>query len=176
MTTEIQIDIAKQIIGTALVTKVYHSAELIRDTSRGLLFPAYRSGADYIFIATEDSKGIYAYIRANGDYSATPLKIQSCASSYDMRVPLRVVFFSDNETRDRNFLIEKLASFSFMSGVQLIRVIDDKFRLIREEAPLVRENFDGQTFYIAFDILVKKLLLPSDCERETCETFPNPIC
>jgi hypothetical protein len=176
MTTSIQVEIANAILATTLVTKVFHSSELLRDNERGLLFPAYRAGADYIFIPVDDTLGLYAYIRSNGDYQATPLKIASCVRSYDMSVPLRIVFFSDNEKRDRNFLIEKLASFSFMTGVQLIRVIDDKFRLIREEAPLVREKFDGQTFYIAFDVLVKKVLSPSDCERDECEVFTNPIC
>lgn len=176
MTTALQVEIANTILATGLVTKVYHSAEMLRDIERGQLFPAFRIGADYMFIATEDTKGLYCYIRANGDYSATPLKIQSCSRSYEMQIPLRIVFFNDYEERDRNFLIEKLASFSFMTGVQLIRVIDDKFRLIREEAPIVKEKFDGQTFYIAFDILLKKVLSPSDCESEACELFPNPIC
>ena len=176
MTTEEQIAIAKKIIEGGICTKVFHSAELIRDPTRGPLYPAYPKGAEYLYMGPDDTKGFFAYIRSNGNYSSVPLPTSSCQKSYEIQVPLRVVFFHDSDNRDRNFLLTKLAPFTFMQNVRLVQVIDDKFRLIREESPRFSEHFDAKTFFAAFDILVKKILLSSECEQMPCDPVTNPIC
>jgi hypothetical protein len=47
---------------------------------------------------------------------------------------------------------------------------------VRDERETNDPNFDGQVFYIAFDIVVNTVLLPSDCEVDACAVVANPIC
>lgn len=178
MTTKQQIDIADRIIATGLVNKVYHSAILLRDDQNNQrLYPAYQRGADFVYVGPDDTQGMFAYIRINGEISSVPFKIQSCSGSSQMTVPLRIVFFNDNETRDHAWLMLKLAAFTFMGNITLQRVIEDKFRLVKEESDLYRSRFDGKTFYVAFDVFLKVLLLSSQCEdSQPCESSTNPIC
>lgn len=175
MTTTKQIEIASAIISTDLVTKVFHSCELLRNDQSQVLYPAYQRGAEFTYSGIDDARGLFAYIRHNGDAVAVPLKLQSCARAYTVTAPLRIVFFNDNESRDHAELTRQLGSFTFLSGLTLVRIITDKFRLVREESPLFREKFDGKTFYIAFDVLLTFILLPSDCETTECLVYPNPI-
>lgn len=175
MTTAKQIEIANAIIATELVTKVFHSCQLLRNQESQILYPAYQRGAEFTYAGIDDTRGLFAYIRTAGDMVAVPLKIQSCARTYEVTAPLRVVFFNDNESRDHEELVRQLAAFTFLTGVNLVRVITDKFRLIREESSLFREKFDGKTFYIAFDVSLTFILLPSDCETTECLVNTNPI-
>lgn len=176
MTTDIQLRIADAIIATGLVSKVYHSCQQLRNDQNQRLYAAYKSGNEFLYAGIDDTKGMFAYIRNNGDINATQLKVASCSHSYDINAPLRVVFFSDHEEKDFNFLIERLSSFTFLDVVTLQRVIDDKWRLIREESDIFRERFDGKTFYVAFDVIANFVLLKNTCEQDACPTFPNPIC
>jgi len=175
MTTDKQIEIANTILATGLVSQVFHSCEMLRDETNNVLYPAYPKGNEYTYAGIDDAKGLFAYIRTNGDQVGVPLKITSCSRSYDMDAPMRVVFFSDNEGRNHEELVRKLSSFTFMNGITLQRVITDKWRLIREESPIFRSRFDGKTFYVAFDVLVAFILLPSDCQTDLCVTHPNPL-
>lgn len=178
MTTQQQIQIADKIIATGLVAKVFHSAVMLVDDQNGQrLYPAFKQGADFHYLGPDDTRGLFAYIRINGEISSVPFKVDSCGRNYEVTTPLRVVFFNDHEDRDHAWLLTKLASFSFLSGVTLQRIIEDKFRLMREESDLYRARFDGKTFYVAFDVLLKVLLLASQCEDiAPCESFANPIC
>lgn len=175
MTTKQQIGIAEAIIKTGLVSKVFHSCEQLKTPDSQLLYPAYKRGGEYVYTGIDDTKGLFAYIRNNGDAVGVPLKIDSCSKSYTMTAPLRVVFFNDYEKRDFNELTTWLSSFTFLTNVNLVRVITDKFRLTREESPLFRESFDGQTFYIAFDVTVSFVLLASECDPNYCQTYLNPV-
>jgi hypothetical protein len=174
MTTAKQIEIAQAIIATGLVNKVFHSCQILRDDNQQL-YPVYQSGKDWTYAGIDDAKGLFAYIRSNGDIVSVPFKMQSCARSYDVTAPLRVVFFSDNEDRNQEELLSKLTSFAFMTGLNLVRIVTDKFRLVKEESPVFRARFDGKTFYAAFDVTANFILLPSTCETDMCETHPNPI-
>lgn len=177
MTTNMQFAIAEKLLETGLVKKVFHSVQLIRSDTQQTLYPAYPKGADFLYIGPDDTKSMFAYIRANGDIVAAPNKIASCARNYDLTAPLRVVIYSDIETRNHQELQSRLASFTYLSHVTLVRMIDDKFRLVREESDLYRQSFDAKTFYIAFDISVSILLLQSECETvKPCEVKANPIC
>jgi hypothetical protein len=175
MTTKQQIAIAEAIIQTGLVSKVFHSCELLKTDDGQTIYPAYKIGREFTYSGIDDAKGLFAYIRSNGDTVGVPIKIDSCGKSYTMTAPLRVVFFNDNESRDFNELTTLLSSFTFMGNVNLVRVVTDKFRLVREESPMFREKFDGQTFYVAFDVSVTFVLLKSDCEPNVCQIFINPV-
>lgn len=176
MTTDIQIKIAAQILATGLVTKVYHSCELIRDGDQKTLNPAYKVGADYLIVGIDDQQGLFSYIRANGEITSVPLKLTSCRGAYEVTAPLRVVFYHDREERDEGWLLKRLATFTFLQDVTLQRVVVDKFRLAREESDVQDPNFDGQVFYVAFDVLVNAILLPSDCAEAACPVRINPMC
>ncbi len=138
--------------------------------------PCYRQGAEYHYVGLDDSRGFYAYIRYNGDVAAVPNKIGSCAGFSRLVTPLRVVFYNDQETRDHAVLTDQLTRFTFLKNVSLSRVVLDKFALVKAESDQVRENFDAAVYYVAFDILVNTVVLPSNCEQDLCRTFINPIC
>lgn len=175
MTIKKQIEIATVILNTGLVKNVFHSCQLLKDENSQTLYPAYPIGAEYSYAGIDDTKGLFAYIRTSGDIISVPLKLQSCSHSYTMTAPMRVVFFNDNEDRNQEELIRQLGTFTFLQGVSLTRIIVDKYRLVREESQLFRERFDGKTFYAAFDVIVTFILLPSDCETDTCIVHPNPL-
>jgi hypothetical protein len=175
MTVKKQVEIAEEIIKTGLVTKVFHSCQLLRDDQSRTLYPAYQVGAEFTYAGIDDSKGLFAYIRNNGDAQAVPLKITSCQGAYTVTAPLRIVFFNDNEDRNQDDLALQLMPFTFLKNVFLVRVINDRQRLVREESSVFREKFDGKTFYLAVDINVTFILLPSDCAPEACIVYPNPI-
>ncbi len=176
MTTDLQIRIAQHIIATGLVTTMYHSCELIKDSEQRVLQPAYKQGAEYLTVGIDDQQGLFGYIRSNGDIASVPLKLYSCRNTYEISAPLRVVFYHDQEARDHDWLTSRLASFTFLQDVALQRVILDKFRLQKEESDVQDPNFDGRIFYVAFDIVVNALLLPSDCAVPVCPAHVNPIC
>jgi hypothetical protein len=176
MTMNIQLQIAQAILATGLVPTVYHSCELVRNLETGRTFPGYKVGADYMYVGNDDTQAMYAYIRSNGDAPSVPLKLTSCARQYEISTPLRVVFYHDVEDRDQHYLQTKLATFTFLTNVTLQRIIVDKFRLAKEENTINDPKFDGKVFYLAFDIIVKTVLLPDDCAADACEIFPNPIC
>jgi hypothetical protein len=175
MTTDLQIEMAKQILASGLVTNVYHNSQLIRDQADSQLYPAYQVGEEFLYVGVDDTKGLFCYIRTNGDLAGLPLKVASCARSYDMNAPLRVVFFNDHEERNHEQLITQLSKLTFLTGVTLQRIITDKYRLAKEESPLGRIKLDGNTFYVAFDVLAHFVLLPSTCEPTPCIVHPNPI-
>lgn len=176
MTTDIQIGIAQNIIASGIVNKVYHSCQLLRDEQYQQFFPVYRKGAEQPYIGIDDTKGLFAYIRANGDMSAEVSRVASCSNAYDMKAPLRVVFFSDNERRDFGLLVTRLSAFAFAAGVRLNRVITDMNKLLKDEQPNFAHQFDGQTFYVALDITVTFVLSPNLCEQTDCKAYVNPLC
>jgi hypothetical protein len=175
MTVQQQIAIAEKIIQTSLVSKVFHSCQLLRDDERRVMYPVYQVGAEFTYAGIDDSKGLFAYIRINGDLQAVPMRTRSCSGSYQVTAPLRVVFFNDNEPRDHDDLARRLMTFTFLQNVILTRVIQDRARLAAEESPMFREKFDGKTFYLAVDIQATFILLPSDCASEACISYPNPV-
>lgn len=160
---------------TGLVKKFFHSVQLLKNEQSAILYPAYPLGNEYTYSGIDDTRGLFGYIRTNGDIAGTSFKIASCERSYSMSAPMRVVFFNDNEDRNQEELIRRLSTFTFLKNVSLIRIITDKFRLVKEESPIFRQNFDGKTFYAAFDVLVTFILLPSDCETDDCIIHPNPL-
>lgn len=174
MTTTKQIEIAEALIATDLVKAVFHSVQLLKDHN-GTLYPAFPKGGEYTYTGIDDTKGLFAYIRTNGDTVAIPMKLQSCGRTSQLTIPLRIVFFNDNEDRDHEYLTTKLVAFTFLQHITLSRIITDKYRLRTEESPMFREKFDGKTFYIAVDIFISLILKPSDCETDDCIVHPNPL-
>lgn len=177
MTTEEQITIAKGIIDQGLVRKVYHSCELLRDPQSRKMYPVYKTGTEYNYAGVDDKDILFSYIRTNGPVQLfRPQNTGSCAKSYEVAVPLRVVFYNDREERDKAALTQKLLEFTFQPNVIFQRLSDDKFLLSREESDLQRVLFDANVFYVAVDILLKKFLTQKGCDTDLCPTFPNPIC
>lgn len=175
MIAERQIEIAHALLATKLVGKVYHSCELVLDEQRGSAGPCIAVGTEYRYVGADDTQGMYAYIRANGDATSTLLKVTSGHRAYQLYVPLRVVVFAQSDPRDRSELLNGLLGFTFLEHVTLLKVMDDKFALKRTESDQYRTTFDAATFYAAFDILVTSVLLPSTCSLAPCKVFPNPI-
>lgn len=175
MTTEKEIQIAGTILKTGIVNSVYHSCELLLDKN-GSVYPVYSSGGEYKYVGVDDTKGMFAYIRDNGDSYVKPFNISSCKNTYEASCPLKVVFFSDYENRNHNDIITKISEFTFMERVSLNKISTDKFKLSREESDIFRERFDAGTFYVSFDIIVKIILLPNTCDIDLCKSYINPIC
>lgn len=175
MTTPKQIEIGNAILATNIIKKVFHSVQLLRSEDSNVLYPVYPIGAEYSFAGLDDTAGLFAYIRINGDITTTALRVGSCAGGYRGVAPLRVVFFNDSEDRNHEDLIDQLAAFTFLSNVALVRIITDKYRLLREESPLFRAKFDAKTFYIAIDVNAAFEYLPNSCEPEKCIIQPNPL-
>jgi hypothetical protein len=176
MTTNAQIEIANKILETGLLTKVYHSCQALRDEVSQKFLPVYRKGAQLPYVGIDDTKGFFAYIRANGDMTAKISRVGSCENAYDIVAPFRVVFYNDKERRSFEHLIAQLSVFTFLPIVKLNRIINDAGRLLKEEQPNYNANFDGQTFYVAFDITVSFVLLPNTCEQDLCTVYQNPVC
>lgn len=177
MTTEEQIAIAQGLVDTGLVKKVYHSCEMLRDPQSRKMFPVYRIGKEYHYAGIDDRNLLFAYIRTNGPVQLfRPQNVGSCGKSYEVAVPLRVVFFNDHEERDKARLLQKLLEFTFQPNILFQRVSDDMFLLSREESDLQRPQFDANVFYIAVDVLLKKFISRKGCDVDLCPTFPNPIC
>lgn len=177
MTTEEQIAIANSILAGGLVTKVYHSCEMLRDQKSRKMYPVYKVGTEYHYAGIDDKERLFAYIRTNGPVQfLRPQPTGSCGKAYEVGVPLRIVFFNDREERDKSRLLHKLLEFTFDSNILFQRVSDDKFALSREESDLQRVSFDPNVFYVAVDILLKKFMNRRSCDVDLCLTFPNPIC
>lgn len=176
MTTLQQLQIAQDLLATGLVKKVYHSCQLVQNQQRQRLYAAYQRGNQYIYAGVDDTKGMFAYIRSNGDIKTEVMREASCGHSYNVQAPLRVVVFHDEEPADFQWLIERLSTFTFRADIFLQRIITDRWRLQNEESDQQRVAFKPNTFYIAFDISVNFVLLRDHCNEATCPTFPNPIC
>jgi hypothetical protein len=176
MIIEDQLRIADELLATGLIKQVFHSVELIQDTTNNNFLPAFPKGAEYEDITDFDKLGRFAYIRQNGDAIATPQKIGSCGKDYFLNVPLRIVVYNDKEDKDPNVLVDKLGSLSFLPRITLLRVRIDKYALGKEECNMRRANFDGKVFYVAFDISVQSLYLRQTCDVNDCQVYPNPVC
>ncbi len=106
---------------------------------------------------------------------ATPLKVGGCAVYSTLSYPLRVVVFNDQETRDHAVLTDQLSQLSYLPNVSLTRIVVDKFALVKAESDQVRASFDASVYYVAFDLLVNSLSLPSNCAVDLCRAFGNPL-
>lgn len=176
MIVEQQIEIANTILAAGVgVLKVYHSCEFVRDDKRGIVGPAYRLGDEFKYVGLGDMEGFYGYIRYNGDVIATPERVGSCAGYTSLVTPLRVVLFNDNEKRDHALLQLQLTRLAFQRNVSLTRIVLDKFSLVKQESDQIRASFGASTFYLAYDLLVNTVVLPSNCEQDLCRKFDNPI-
>lgn len=171
-----QINIAKALLETGIVEKVYHSCQLIQNQQNQKMFPAYQVGTEWHYAGVNDQQPAFAYIRTSGDIFSKPLAVGGCGMTYQIATPLRVVVFMAHTAEDFDYLLRRLTFFTFLPQVSLVRIIDDKWRLSREESELWAGAFAPDTFYVAFDVLVNFVLLPRDCGEKSCTIYPNPIC
>lgn len=176
MITEKQIEIANALIATGLVNSVYHSAELVED-EKGIRFPAYKIGAEQIYIGPDDTKKMFAYIRSAGPATrAEEGREGSCSKMYRIQAPHRVVIFQDRVKENFDALISNLLSLTFLKDVTLVSYNNNSFQLGKQESPIGSFAFDATTFYLAIDILIKVWIFPNLCKDDSCIVHPNPIC
>lgn len=176
MITEKQTEIADVLLATGLIEKVYHSCELVED-EKGVKFPAYKIGNEQYYIGPDDSKKMFAYIRANGPaYTSRNLLEGSCAKMYNVSAPHRIVIFQDHCKEDFDALARQLLKVGFIKDIALTSFSNNAFQLARQESPIGNFAFDATTFYLAIDVTIKLQLRGSECDNDTCIVHPNPIC
>jgi hypothetical protein len=176
MITEKQIEIANVLLSTGLVDKVYHSCELVED-EKGAKFPAYKVGDEQYYVGPDDSKKMFAYIRANGQATTARIGMEgSCAKMYTVNAPHRIVIFQDHVKEDFDALVRQLLKVAFIQNISLISFNNNAFQLGKQESPIGKFAFDATTFYLAIDVQIKLQLRGSECDSDTCIVHPNPIC
>ncbi|MEJ7611362.1 MAG: hypothetical protein WKF88_09325 [Ferruginibacter sp.] len=176
MIIEKEIEIARALLATGLVEKVYHSVELVEDKA-GAKFPAYKKGSEQYYVGPDDSKKMFAYIRHTGTVVKLDEKSEgSCRKTYQLGHPLRVVLFQDHVKEDIEALARRMLAIVFLKDVHLVSVTTNAFQLGKQESPLGDFSFDATTFYLAIDIQVRLWISLGECEEDTCIVHPNPIC
>lgn len=151
--------------------EVFHSAEIVTN-DKGIKMPVVSLEDEWISIVPTDQKETI-YIRRNGDDEATELKIGSCAKSYSMRTPLRVVFFKDH-AKGHNKIISELMQAVLVGGTKLIRIVQDKWKLLKDESS-GEYNFGATTAYFAIDIYALWTLTADTCDQDYCVDIINPL-
>lgn len=176
MITEMQIELARQLLSTGLLTAFYHSVELVED-KEGKKYPAYKIGAEQFYCGPDDTKQMFGYIRQSGAATKLEEKLEGgCNKMYKVAIPHRIVIFKDQEERNFDSLVQKLLRVSFAHNVGFVSFNTNAFQLGKEESPIGNFAFDATTFYLAIDIQIKMWLSIRMCDEEECITYPNPIC
>lgn len=152
--------------------EVYHNAELLI-TDTGIKKPVITSNNEWISLVPSDKKEIL-YLRRNGDdIKVTNLGIGSCAKSYIMSSPMRLVYFKDH-SKDPDKSLTYLMQSSLIQGTELKTIIRNKFKLLKDESS-GDYNFRPSTAYFAIDFSIVWNLVPSDCEQDFCIDIANPF-
>lgn len=150
--------------------EVFHSAEIVTTDKK---FPAVSIADEWIFLAPTDQKETI-YIRRNGDDEVLEeLKLGSCGKSYKMRSSLRIVFFKDH-AKKHSEILSKLMQAVLIGGTKLNRIIQDKWKLEKEESS-GGYNFGATTAYFAIDIYALWALQPDRCSQDFCLDITNPL-
>lgn len=151
---------------------VYHSAEIVT-TDSNEKFPAINLKDEWENLSPTDQRETI-YIRRNGDDEVLgDAKLGSCIKAYDMRSQLRVVYFKDH-AKNHSEIITKLMKSVLVGKTKLVRVIRDKFRLLKDESS-GDYNFGATSAYFAIDIYALWTLQPDSCEEDFCVDISNPL-
>jgi hypothetical protein len=152
--------------------EVYHSAQIITN-DKGVKMPAIAFGDEWLDLVPTDQKETL-YIRRNGeDEVLGDLKIGSCTKAYYMRSTVRIVYFKDH-AKNHAEILSKLLQSVLIGGTKLKSVIQDKFKLLKEESS-GDYNFGASTAYFAIDLYVLWELKPDNCEYDFCLDITNPL-
>lgn len=152
--------------------EVYHSAE-ITVNDKGEKIPATSIGGNYIDLSFTDQRETI-YIRRNGDDEVQEdLKLSSCGKGYKMKTQLRIVYARDHIEKQEEIL-SKLMQAVLIGGTKLNRIIQDKWKLQKEESS-GDYNFGATTAYFAIDIYALWTLQPDTCEQDFCIDIANPL-
>lgn len=144
---------------------VYYHAEIVSNDANKR-FPAIAQGDDWKDLSPTDQQEVL-YIRRNGDDEAIDeLKIGSCGKSYQMKTPLRVVFFKDH-AENQNQIFFNLSQSVLVVGTKLKAIKRDKWKLIKEESS-GDYTFGATTAYFAIDFYVLWRLIPDKCDQDFC--------
>ena len=177
MMTEQQIALAKLLIATGVVDRVYHSVKLHADEAHSNKYPVYAKGAEEFYIGPDDKKNRFAYIRQTGPVTKGEERLESSEQKmYFLLAPNRIVVFKDREKENVDRLIRKLLATCFTENISLVSYQHDAFKLAKQETPIGNFSFDATTFYLAIDVQIRWWIDAKDCEEESCIVYPNPIC
>jgi len=176
MIIEKQIEIAKALVATGLIHKVWHSVELIEDKN-GIKFPAYSINGEQFYIGPKDTLHRFAYIRQMGVLKNNGNElVGGCSEFSTLSVPLRIVIFKDREKENHNALLQRLIKFTFIKGIKLRSISTNAFQLAKQESPIGDFAFDATTFYASIDVIAKIIISEKMCSEDICITHLNPIC
>lgn len=152
--------------------EVYHSAEIIENDA-GIKQPAIALNDEWISLVPTDQRETL-YIRRNGaDEVQDEFRPGSCLKGYNMRTPLRIVYFKDH-AKNHSKILSNLLQSVLANGSKLRSITLDKWKLQKEESS-GDYNFGANTAYFAVDILASWVLIPSSCEEDFCADIPNPL-
>jgi hypothetical protein len=152
--------------------EVYHSAELIVNDKK-VMMAAVPNGEEWTSLMPSDQKET-VYIRRNGnDEVMQDLRTGGCSKFYLMQTPLRIVLFKDFE-KDPGRIIARLMQSILITNVKLIRIIRDKWKLLKEESSGIYD-FGPSTLYFAIEVFVLWELSPNRCAEDLCLEYPNPL-
>lgn len=129
-------------------------------------FPGLPNGDDWIDFSPTDQKEIL-YIRRNGDDEVVDeLKLSSCSKAYNMRSPLRIVFFKDHATNQAEIIFNLMQSI-LVAKTKLRSIKYDKWKLVKEESS-GDYKFGASTVYLAIDFYLLWELTSDNCEQNFC--------
>lgn len=165
----------EHLLETDLVKKVYHTTQIWDQD--GERYPVYKDGDELVYVGVDDTKFMSCYIRQLNGFAVT--KTNPIGSSgrkeYQGRVLNRIVFFNDFEERNHDELTIKLLAITFNSKIELVRIMENKDEILREEAKVKNFTFGGLTFYRAIDFYVL-LKVQDACDLDVpCGEWENPI-
>lgn len=175
MIVEKQIEIAKMLLETKLVSNVYHSVELF-ENDKGK-FPVYKQGAEQFYVGPDDAKQMFAYLRQTAPAQVRiEEKLGSSEKMYWLQVPTRIVVFKDHEERDFDILTRQFLKPVFKPNISLVAFNGNAYQLAEQESPMGDFAFDATTFYLAIDVMIRIRVTSDDCEVDNCIVYPNPVC
>jgi hypothetical protein len=151
--------------------EVYFDAEIVIN-DKNMRFPAISKADEWINLTPTDQHET-VYIRRNGaDDVLRELKLGSCAKSYVMRTPVRIVYFKDH-VQDQDKILTDLMNAALVGKIELRSIIRDKWKLLKDESS-GDYNFGATTAYFAIDTYLIWELVPNACEYE-CSDIINPL-
>lgn len=186
MTFNLEIEIAKKLIATKVIDKLFHRVELVAD-EEGVKFPAYPVGSDLHYIGPDDTVGRFAYMRQTGETRFVPdrkNRISSCTIAYSAATPYRIVVFQANTDSGSVNTVEgvvaRMLPIGNITGVKITKVETDKTKILKAETnstDSVLFPSDADILYIAVDITISGVITKKgDSCFTDCKPIQNPIC
>lgn len=155
-----------------LFDEVYFDAELVTNDKKEY-FPAISSRDEWINLSPTDEREVVYIRRSGSDEVVNELKLQSCSNSYQMRTPVRVVFFKDHVNNQQQILAN-VTNAALAGKTKLKTIIRDKWKLLKDESS-GDYNFGPDTAYFAIDTYLVWELILNSCIEDFCQDIINPL-